>query len=368
MKRLITYIMLLLAPFGFSQTADTSDQQKIRKAKRLAKKFMRREGIPGMAISVSKNGELIWSEGFGYSRLHPETKILPDSTQFRIASISKSITAFALAKMTEEKSIDLDSSIYKYLPSYPKKDYDFTVRQLGGNIAGIRHYKDNEFALNKKMTITEGLDLFKNDPLLFEPATQFNYTSLGYVLLSEVMQKAVDMPFEDYVRERVFKPLNMQNSTVDISDVVIPNRTLFYRSSFTKKPIVSVPVANEFKVAGGGFLSTSEDIVKFGNEIINPAIISKEALSEVIKAQKLKNGNNTGYGIGFSVVTTKKGTPKYYHTGGGVGASTILMVFPEEHIVITVLTNLTGAAVQKFGEELETVFVDDDSAISGQMP
>jgi serine beta-lactamase-like protein LACTB, mitochondrial len=367
MKRFITYIMLLLAPFGFAQTPETSQQQKIRTAKRLAKKFLRQEGIPGMAISVSQNGELIWSEGFGYSQLQPETKIQPDSTQFRIASISKSITAFALAKMAEDKTINLDESIYTYLPDYPKQSYDFTVRQLGGNIAGIRHYKDNEFSLNKKMTITEGLDLFKNDSLLFEPATQFNYTSLGYVLLSEVMQKAAEVPFEDYLRERVLTPLNMQNTTVDASDVIIPKRTLFYRSTFTKKPIVTVPVANEFKVAGGGFLSTSEDIVKFGNEIINPTIITKEALSEVVTSQKLKNGNITGYGIGFSVETTKKGTPKYYHTGGGVGASTILMVFPAEGIVITVLTNLSAAPVQKFGEELETIFVDDVT-INDQQP
>src|SRR5690606_7590581 len=155
MKRLITYIMLLLAPFGFAQTPATSEPQKIRTAKRLAKKFLRQEGIPGMAISVSQNGELIWSEGFGYSQLQPETKTQPDSTQFRIASISKTITTCALAKMGENKTIDLDTSICTYLPDYPKQLYDFTVRQLGGNIAGIRHYKDNEFSLNKKMTITE---------------------------------------------------------------------------------------------------------------------------------------------------------------------------------------------------------------------
>ncbi|HMR17085.1 MAG TPA: serine hydrolase, partial [Mariniflexile sp.] len=66
----------------------------------------------------------------------------------------------------------------------------------------------------------------------------------------------------------------------------------------------------------------------------------------------------TGYGLGFSVETSKKGTPKYYHTGGGVGASTILVVYPKEELVMTVLTNLTGVSMQEFGNELEQVFIN----------
>lgn len=150
----------------------------------------------------------------------------------------------------------------------------------------------------------------------------------------------------------------MENSRAEISDEFISNKTQFYRKSLLKKPVLSSPVANEYKVAGGGFLSTSEDIVKFGNELIFPEIISQKALENITKPQRLITGENTGYGIGFSSVTTKKGTPKYYHTGGGVGASSILLVYPEEKVVITVLTNLTGVNMEEFGKQLESVFVD----------
>jgi CubicO group peptidase (beta-lactamase class C family) len=358
MKRILSFLMLLSASIGFSQTIDNPQPAKTRSAKQLAKKFLKQHAIPGMSISVSKHGNLIWSRGFGHSSFNPKTKVKPQKTQFRIASISKSITALALAKMVDDHLIDLNQSIYSYLPNYPKQQYDFTVRQLGGHLAGIRHYKDNEFVLNKKMSITEGLELFKNDPLIFEPGTAFLYNSFGYVLLSKVMETVSDVPFSDFIRDSIFNPLQMKNTCLDISDGIIPNRTQFYSAYSGKKPTIAPPVANEFKVAGGGFLSTSEDIVTFGNEIVFPHLVSKEALSNLIASQQLNNGQLTGYGIGFSVETTNNGTPKYYHTGGGVGASTILLVYPKEEVVISILTNKTSVEVKDLANELEGVFLN----------
>ncbi len=359
MKKIIAFIMLALSSFGFSQTTDKPQEVKPKTAKKLAQEFLKANNIPGMAISVSRHGNLIWSKGFGYARLKPKKRVKPHKTIFRIASISKSITAVALAKLADEKLIDLDSSIYKYLPDYPKKIYDFTVRQLGGNIAGIRHYKnDSEYALNKKMSITDGLSLFKDDPLLFEPGSQFNYSSPGYVLLSEIIQKTVRMPYTTLVTDSIFRPLGMDHSMVDDSDIKIRNKSQFYSSSGKNKPVVAKPVSNGYKAASGGFLSTSEDIIKFGNEIISPKILSQHGVSEIVTSQKLNNGYRTGYGIGFSVEKSKNGTPKYYHTGGGIGASSILLIYPEEELVITVLTNLTGVNMKEFANQLEAYFMD----------
>lgn len=354
MKHILASLIILFTSVGFNLNTETSGDYKIRAAKKLAKKFLRQQGIPGMSISVSKKEALIWSEGFGYAKRKPKVKVEPNKTLFRIASISKSITALTLAKLIDDKLINLNESIYTYLPNFPKKAYDFTVKELGGHLAGIRHNKDNEFTLNKKMSITKGLELFKNDSLLFEPSTQFSYNTFGYVLLSEIMQKASKTDFNDLVKNSVFKPLGMTNTMLDDSEINVPNTTNFYK----KKRVLSTPVANEYKVAGGGFLSTSEDLIKFGEEIISPSIVSKEALSEMISSQKLKSGKITGYGIGFSVECTKNNTHKYYHTGGGVGSSTILLIYPKEGVVISVLTNRSGVDMEVFGEALEAVFVD----------
>ncbi len=355
MKRIIASLMLLLTSMGFSQHIDNPTQQKVSTAKKKAKNFLKKQHIPGMAITVSKQGEIIWSEGFGYGKRKPTVPINPSNTLFRIASISKSITAVMLAKLMDDQLIDIDSSIYNYLPDYPRMAYDFTPRQLGGHLAGIRKATNDEFESNKRMTITEGLDLFKNDPLLFEPQTQYFYNSFDYVLLSEVMQKAANKDFYGMVRDSILIPLKMDNTTLDASNAVPPNTTDFFR----KKRILCNPVANEYKVAGGGFLSTSEDITRFGHEIISPTLISTASLSQLVTSQRLSNGNRTGYGIGFSVEQTPHNTPRYYHTGGGVGASTILLIYPEEDVVITILTNKSNVDIRPFGLELEAIFVDE---------
>ncbi|GGZ81573.1 serine hydrolase domain-containing protein [Algibacter mikhailovii] len=354
MTRILIMMSLFFACFSFGQNIEKTEKQTLKKAKKQAKRFLRSQGIPGMSISVSKKGDLIWSQGFGYANRKERLRVEPNKTRFRIASISKSITAVTLAKLVDDNLIDLNISIYTYLPDYPQKKFDFTVRELAGHLAGIRSYKGDEFTLSKKLSISEGVELFKNDSLLFEPSTQFYYNTYGYVLLSEIMQQVSKTDFVDLVNRLVLQPLNMSNTMLDDSERYIPNKTTFYRN----KRVLSTPVANEYKVAGGGFLSTSEDLIKFGQEVISPTLISEDALFEITTSQKLKSGNLTGYGIGFSVERPKNGTPKIYHTGGGIGASTALFIYPKEAIVICVLTNKTGVKMDSFGKTLEHIFID----------
>ena len=227
MKQL-TLILLFITGFAFSQTFDANYSEKIEKAQEIANQFLEDKKIPGMSISVSKNGELVWSEGFGYSNIETKQKVNPSATQFRIASISKSITAAALAKLVDDGKLDFDESIYTYIPDFPKKKYDFTVRQVGGHIAGVRHYNGNEFILNKKMTIVEGLDIFKDSPLKFKPGSDYSYSTYGWNLLSVVVQNASGIEFNKYMKDTFFDPLKMHSTTVGLSDVDMPNRTQFY--------------------------------------------------------------------------------------------------------------------------------------------
>jgi len=128
MKKLFLLLLILSQSLAFSQTKDFSIKETIKAAHNIATNFAEKEKVPGMAISVSKNGNLLWSEGFGYSNIEEKIEVNPSVTQFRIASISKSLTAAALAKLMDDGQLDLDESIYTYLPDFPKKAYDFTVR------------------------------------------------------------------------------------------------------------------------------------------------------------------------------------------------------------------------------------------------
>lgn len=356
--------ILFLFAFVFFITSNTTDavaQQKIDSARVIAEQFLASEQIPGMSISVSQNGNMIWSEGFGFADVDAKIKVDPSTTQFRVASISKTLTAIAMAKLVEEGKLDLNTSLYYYVPDFPKKNYDFTVKQIGGHIAGIRHYdytnNENELFNIKKMSIVEGLDIFKNDSLLFKPGSKYSYSTYGWNLLSVVVQNAAKTDFNEYMNSTVFSPLKMKNTTIGLVDEEMPNRTAFYIKE-NEKIILGPKVNNEYKAAGGGFISTTEDLILFGNEIILPTIISKETLDEFVKSQETDSGEKTNYGIGFGATTVKNETLRYSHSGGGIGATAFLLVYPEKELVITILTNLSQVKIIELVGKLENVFID----------
>jgi CubicO group peptidase (beta-lactamase class C family) len=357
MKKVTLVIVLLISYFGISQTKDSDFSKKINQGQKITKSFFEKEKIPGMSISISKKGKLIWSEGFGFADLENRKKVKPSESQFRIASISKTLTAVALASLVDDKKLNFDASLYDYVPDFPRKKYDFTIRQIGGHVAGIRHYKGNEFLLNRKMTIVEGLDLFKNSALLFMPQTKFNYSTYGWNLLSVVIQNASQKDYFEYMRNNIFSPLKMHNTIVDQSNIKNSNRTKFYikrKGTVKEGPTVN----NVFKAAGGGFLSTSEDLILFGNEFINSKIITENSLKELITPQKTSEGKKTNYGIGIAISKIKNDVIKYSHSGGGIGATSQLLIYPEKDMVITILTNLSGVKMRDYIKELETVFID----------
>ena len=349
-------LLLFISSFSFG-ISNAQLKKQITVATNITKKLMVSQSIPGLSITIAKKDVNIWSEGFGYADLENKKKVSPDSTLFRVASVSKTITSIALAKLIDEKKINLNESLYKYVPDFPLKKHDFTLRQIGGHTAGIRHYNGNEFLINKKMSITKGLDVFKNSALLFKPGSKFKYSTYGFNLLSVVIQESSNRDFFDFMNKEVFNPLKMHNTFVESSENKSNDLTNFYIKR-RNKIIVGPKVNNLYKAAGGGFLSTSEDLVLLGAEFIYPKIISKKSLSEITKCNKTYDSKKTNYGIGISISKTKKNSLKYSHSGGGIGTSSYLLIYPKEEITIAILTNLTGVKMNTYIKKLETIFID----------
>src|SRR5882762_11044476 len=162
--------------------------------------------LPGFALAVAVDGRIVWSEAFGYADLAAKRTATP-ATQFRIGSVSKPLTATAIAQLFETGKLDLDAPVQRYVPSFPKKGAPITTRLVGGHLAGIRHYQGDEFTLNRHFaTVTEGLSIFANDTLLFPPGTRFSYSSYGFNLLGAVVEGASGENFLAYMSRHVFKP------------------------------------------------------------------------------------------------------------------------------------------------------------------
>lgn len=318
---------------------DTHDKG-FKKATRIIKKMIRKKQLPGLAITVIKDGAQVWSKGFGYADIKAKVPIHPARTIFRIGSVSKPIAAIGLLRMVEEGAIALDSSIYAYLPYFPKKAYDISIKQLGGHLSGIRNYKGNEFKNKRPLSIREGVALFENDPLLFEPGTAYAYTSYNWNLISLAMQEISGVSFERLIQERVLTPFNMQLTVADRQQDVA-NKAVFYKKVGRKRFKPVTEVHNYFKLAGGGYLSTSEDVARFGKEVLDVIKVDKARLIPFITSQQIGE-ELTYYGIGFQVSYDHRGRPYYGHVGNGLGGYGIFYIYPEENLVLSVLMNCSN--------------------------
>lgn len=298
-------------------------------------------GIPGLAVAVAVNGHLVYAEGFGYADLEERVPAWP-TTKFRVGSISKSLTAAALVQLVALGKIDLDAPVQKYVPSFPDKSAKITPRLLAGHLAGIRHYKGDEFLIAQHYdSVVEALKIFENDPLVAPPGAAFHYSSYGYDLLSAVIESASGENFVSYMQRHVFTPMGLADTTADENRSIIEQRSRFYERQDNGTTDNAPYVDNSYKWAGGGFLSTPEDLVRFGSALLRPGFLSENSLRLLFTSQKTTSGQETGYGMGWFIHTSKSGQRVYEHAGGSVGGTSQLIIYPDTGVVVALTTNLS---------------------------
>ncbi|MGB2626411.1 MAG: serine hydrolase domain-containing protein [Candidatus Acidiferrum sp.] len=358
----ITLVSALLTSGGasFAQTTATAAvearqpayAEAARNANRQAKEWIGR-GIPGLALAVAVDGKIVYSEGFGYADLEQRVPIWP-TTKFRIGSISKPLTAVGLMELVQAGKVDLDAPVQKYVPSFPDKGAVITVRMIGGHLGGIRHYRGDEFLIQKHYdSVLEALQIFENDPLLTPPGTKFNYSSYGFNLVSAVIESASGESFVSYMQNRVLTPLGLVHTTADENRQIVEERSRFYELPKGGSLVNAPYVDNSYKWAGGGFLSTAEDLTRFGSAVLQPGLLDRHSLETMLTSQKTTAGERTGYGIGWGVQTSASGKLIYEHSGGAVGGTSQLIVYPESRIVVAVVANLSSAPWER--KEIESV-------------
>ncbi len=339
------FAVAAISPHAWAQATATAAEPPnhsrtaaIEHARAIAKEWLER-GIPGFSVTVSVDGKIVFSEAFGYADLEQRVPVWP-TTKFRIGSVSKPLTAAALVKLVEQGRFDLDAPIQKYVPSFPDKGAVITPRMLAGHLGGIRHYKDNEFLNSKHYdTVVAGLAIFQNDPLISSPGTKFNYSSYGFNLLSAAIEKVCAEDFLSCMRDLVFSPLGLRSTVADEPSELIEQRARFY-THWKDKPLENAPYTdNSYKWAGGGFLSSSEDLVRFGNALLEPGYLKKESLALLFTSQKTKSGEETGYGMGWFILKSKSGKRIFDHSGGSTGASSELILYPDGHLVVAMVCN-----------------------------
>lgn len=308
--------------------------------------IMEDQGVPGASVAVGIAGEIVWSQGFGWADIEhgiPVTTL----TKFRVGSVSKTFAASGLGLLMERGQIDLDAPVQTYLPDFPQKRWPITTRQIGGHIAGVRHYRGQEMLSSRRYpTVESGLEIFADDSLLFEPETDYSYSTYGWSLVSAVMEKASGREFLDLMRNDVFEPLGMRHTVADHTDSIIAHRTGFYEHGEGGALVNAPYVDSSYKWAGGGFLSTPEDLVRFGQAHMQPGFLQAETLAELQTSQVLRSGEETNYGLAWRTGTQDDGDVTLGHSGGSVGGTTLLILIPAHDMVVAGVVNISGSAGQ----------------------
>jgi CubicO group peptidase (beta-lactamase class C family) len=290
--------------------------------------------VPGLTVAVAVNGTVVWSEGFGYADVAAHTPVTA-TTRFRIGSVSKSLTSAGLALLVERGKMEMDAPVQKYIPDFPNQGTPITIRQLAGHLSGIRNYRGREVLLDQPYpNLHSALKIFEDDPLESTPGTKFSYSSYNWNVIGAAMEAAAGTNFLGYMAKNVFQPLGMTNTVPDRAEAPDPQRTQFYEMDSSGKFIVAPSVDSSYKWPSGGFLSTADDLVRFGSALMQPGLLQAQSRKLLFTSQMTTAGKPTHYGVGWFI-----GRTILYHGGDSVGGASALLIVPSSHIVVAIIVN-----------------------------
>lgn len=300
--------------------------------------FSQSNMIPGITVAVSINNEIVWADGFGYSNYELKTKALPIH-KFRIGQVSQFITAITAAKLAEEGKLQIDKPVAELYPEMSKKPFDFTIRQLGANSAGIRQ-ENTPAGKGNGTNIQSLVSSFIDDDFVYEPGTSLLTTELGFDLMGFLIEKNTQIPFMKTVKKTVIDTLHLSGTCTDSPFQIIDNKSTNYDFDFVAQPILAKPIDLRGKEASAGYLSTALDLVKLGNTVLFPGFLKQESIDLLTKPFKLNSGQESQYA--FGLIVTKDMMGRYFLglSGAVTGGSAALVIFPEDKMVISVTANV----------------------------
>jgi len=333
-----------LAQDGLSQSEVTACEAKITRT-------MKAKSIPGLSVAIGRAGKLVWTRGFGHADLENQVAATAD-TVYRLASISKPVTAVAVMQLVEKGKFDLDAPVQSYVPEFPKKRFRLTTRNLLSHQGGVRHYRAREiFSTRHYDSVTAALEIFAADRLLHEPGDKYHYTTYGYNLVGAAAVGASRTGFVDYLQTNIFGPAGMTKTREDRLDAIIPHRAQGYRRGPRGRLLNAHIVDTSNKIPGGGLCGTAGDLVRFCHALLAGKLLKPSTLDEMWTPAQTKSGKPLQYGLGFRVLEADK--PRMVgHSGGQPRVTTMLVFRPDEGIVVALMCNLQGAGLLGLARQL----------------
>ena len=311
---------------------------------------MKAQHIPGLALGVYRNGEIVKAQGYGLANVELNVPVKPE-TIFQSGSVGKQFAATAVMMLVEEGEVGLDDAITKYFPGAPDTWNNIKVRNLLSHTSGLAEYESDErtgpsgpFYLRLDFTEDELLKKAEALPFDFQPGEKWSYRNTNYLLLGFLIRKVTGEFYGDYLHERIFKPLGM-NATRIISEAdIIPNRAAGYqlvKGELKNQDWVS-PTFNS--TADGALYFTVLDLAKWDAALYTEKLVKKSSLDQMWTVAKLNDGkpNKSNYGFAWTI-DQMNGHRVIEHGGAWQGFTTYIARYVDDKLTVVVLTNLDSA-------------------------
>ncbi|AWL05355.1 serine hydrolase [Massilia oculi] len=296
-------------------------------------------GDPGATVIVVKDGKTVFRKAYGAADVAAKTPLTP-GTVLRLGSITKQFTAVAILMLAEEGKLALNDPITRFFPDYPTQGKVITVEHLLTHTSGIVSYTGKSgyvATMGKDFTVAQMIDGFRNDPLEFEPGTQFRYNNSGYFLLGAIIERVSGTSYASFLERRIFTPLGMKDTAYEGVERSNAPRAVGY-SAQEKGFAPAQPLSMSQPYAAGALVSTVDDLAKWDAAIASGKLLKPASWKMAFTPYKLNPEKSTGYGYGWSVGALQ-GAPVIEHGGGINGFRTHALRLPEQKIFVAVLSN-----------------------------
>jgi len=307
--------------------------------------------IPGVTFSLVQNGKLFFAKGYGYADLEQQIPVVADRSLFRVGSISKLFTATAIMQLVEQKLLNLDEDVNKYLPDFQiENNYPqpITIANLLTHTAGFDERLIGLSALEASDLMPLGKYLGSRMPArVLPPGKVMSYSNHAYGLAGYLVELASGMLFSQYIDENILKPLTMNHSSFELPPHLEKEISLSYRYREKQKTYQALPFQHVQIPPAGTFNATATDMAKFAishlqhGRFESQRILAETTARQMQQQQFTQDTHLPGMGWGFmeSVVNQQKAIG---HGGGISGFASLLYLLPDHNLGFFVSDNGRG--------------------------
>ncbi len=336
---ILSIIGLAAPPAAAAQPKDALSPALAQKIDAACNQILMVSGVPSASIAIVMDGRIAYLHAYGKARLSPPMDA-QTSMRYSIGSISKQFTAAAILLLAEEGKLSLDDSVARYLPDLTRAN-EVTLRMVLSHTSGYQDFWPEDYVMISMMapaTAKHILDVWGKKPLDFDPGTQWQYSNTNYVIAGQIVEQVSGMPLMSFLEKRIFTPLAMEGVfNSDASRLPATDPVGYYRHALG--PLRPAPQEGAgWMFAAGELAMPARDLALWDISMIDRSLLKQASYAQMVTPVLLKNGKNSGYGLGVFLKTTD-GRAVIEHDGEVSGFVSENLVFPQDRAAIVVLTN-----------------------------